>query len=174
MNTFHKKLVLVLADRFFLAVALLAAGIFLDRKLEDYRSTRAYKEAIAVKRIDVITDLWRKIYPFEFQCTDAMQAIDTIFAGSYQNPVQFNQAMETQYTPKAEILQRSTVEVFKEIDKRRFWLGEDISREFRGLVLSRDTLVAEKLHRQDEAFKKTWEEMSAHRHEIDTRTRNLF
>lgn len=174
MKDFCRQLALVISDRLFLALALLIAGVYLDKKLEDYKSRRAFEQAVAIKRVEVINQLWPHLYSLEFLCMDAINTLDNVHSRSFSTPDDFKRAMESEYSPRVTNIASKTVQVYKEIDARRFWLGADLHMQFQALAITWDRAVTAKFHRQDEEFDRLMQELVEHRNKIDDHTRNMF
>lgn len=173
MTTFQKKMLLSIVDKLILCLILIIGKYFFDKRLNDFQTQKAFEQAVAVKRIEAISELWPYLNALEDSTIKAIVQYDNLFEKHKSDTAALNSVLVPQHNAKAAELGRQSIEVLKEIDKRRFWLGKKVHGEFQAMATAMLNLVGSHIHNVN-LDSKIRMEIYQHRSAIFNTARSMF
>lgn len=173
MTSFRKQLWLIILDNLLIGLVILMLKFVLDRQLDDYQTRKAFEQSVAIRRVDEINSLWAHMNAFEARVIATGCIVDDLYS-KYQNDSNALLSAKTaQYDPQADIISKETLELFKEIDKKQFWLGLRIHNELQAFVISWDAFLVAHVKKDQNAISEAIHTCYKHRLAINAEMRNI-
>lgn len=129
-STFSEKLLLLLIDKFFIAIIVAIAGYLISKLLERYKSSQALFNEIAKKEIEKVSECWELAYESEAIIRKMVRRAAEIEQEYGNDPNRFRQAMINEITPMNNLSVKKTADFNAMVDKNRLWLGSELADNF--------------------------------------------